>query len=120
MHQLPFELTQRKVLVRRDKPTDPSRGCAPKQRPIPEIIKYGVVNIDKPRGPTSHQVSAYVQKILGISKSGHSGTLDPNVTGVLPVALSRATKVVQALLSAGKEYICLMHVHQELPEEKLR
>ena len=120
MHQLPFELTQRKVLVRRDTPTDPNRGCVPKQRPIPEIIKYGVVNIDKPRGPTSHQVSAYVQKILGISKSGHSGTLDPNVTGVLPVALSRATKVAHALLTAGKEYVGIMHMHKPVDDQTLK
>ncbi len=120
MHQLPFEIATRKILVKRDTPADPTRGCIPEQRPIKELIKYGVVNIDKPRGPTSHQVSAYVQKILSISKSGHSGTLDPNVTGVLPVALSHATKVTHSLLTAGKEYIGVMHLHKPVAEEELK
>ena len=84
------------------------------------MINYGIVNIDKPAGPTSHQVSDYVQKILGISKAGHSGTLDPGVTGVLPIALGRATRIVQNLLTAGKEYVALMHLHKKVDEEKLR
>ena len=118
--QLPFEKIERAILVRREAESDPKFGRDPFSRPIDMHIKYGIVNIDKPRGPTSHQVSSYVKKILGISKCGHSGTLDPNVTGVLPVALSRATKVVQALLVAGKEYVCVMHLHDEVPEQKIR
>lgn len=120
MNKLPFEIATRKVLTKRETPTDQTRGCEPNKRPIKELIKYGVVNIDKPRGPTSHQVSAYVQKILGISKSGHSGTLDPNVTGVLPTALSRATKVAHALLTAGKEYVGIMHLHKPVDEPTLK
>jgi H/ACA ribonucleoprotein complex subunit 4 len=65
-------------------------------------------------------VSAYVQKILGIDKGGHSGTLDPNVTGVLPVAVSKATKIVQALLSAGKEYVCILHLHGDYTEKEIK
>lgn len=120
MNKLPFEITTRKILSRKDTPTDQNRGCDPNQRPIKELIKYGVVNIDKPRGPTSHQVSAYVQKILNISKSGHSGTLDPNVTGVLPTALSHATKVTHSLLTAGKEYVGIMHLHKPVEEKELK
>jgi len=118
--QLPFEKLQRDMLVRRDAKSSPKYGCDPFKRPIEELIKYGIINIDKPRGPTSHQVSAYVKNILGIEKCGHSGTLDPNVTGVLPVALSRATKVVQALLVSGKEYVCIMHLHDERDEESIK
>lgn len=95
-------------------------GIDPADRTTEEIIQYGIVNIDKPKGPTSHQVSDYVQKILGISKAGHSGTLDPHVTGVLVVALGKATRIVQTLLPAGKEYVCLMHVHKEVGEKRLR
>jgi H/ACA ribonucleoprotein complex subunit 4 len=64
-------------------------------------------------------VSEYVQRILGISKAGHSGTLDPAVTGVLPVALGRATRIVQLLLTAGKEYVGTMHLHDEVPAPQL-
>ena len=68
-------------------------GKYPSERTPEELIKYGIVNLDKPKGPSSHQVSDYVKKILQISKAGHSGTLDPGVTGIQPVALERATKI---------------------------
>ncbi len=51
-------------------------GKAPQERTPDELIQSGIVNIDKPKGPTSHQLSDYVQKILGITKAGHSGTLE--------------------------------------------
>ena len=117
---LPFERIERKVLIRKEAETDEKYGCIPEERKTEEIINYGIVNIDKPKGPTSHQVSDYVQKILHIEKSGHSGTLDPAVTGVLPVALGRATKIVQALLTAGKEYVAVMHLHKDVEEEILK
>ena len=120
MGKLPFEYILRKELVRKDSMTDPNLGCDPSERSVEELISYGIVNIDKPPGPTSHQVSAYLQKILGIDKGGHSGTLDPNVTGVLPVALSKGTRIVQTLLTAGKEYIALMHLHKDVKEKKVK
>jgi H/ACA ribonucleoprotein complex subunit 4 len=118
--QLPFETDRRVVVVRRESETSPKFGKPPQKRAIPELIDFGIVIIDKPPGPSSHQVSAYVQQVLGIKKSGHSGTLDPKVTGVLPVALGRGTRVVQSLLTAGKEYVALMHVHQQLEEYEIR
>ncbi len=117
---LPFEKVKRKVLVKKESGTNPSLGCKPEERTTKDIINYGVINIDKPKGPTSHQVSDFVQKILNIKKSGHSGTLDPSVTGVLPVAIGSATKVVQVLLSAGKEYVAIMHLHKEIPEKDVK
>ncbi len=119
-HLLPFERIRRSILVRREVETSPKYGRKPEDYSPEDLIQYGIVNIDKPRGPSSHQISAYVQQILGLTKSGHSGTLDPHVTGVLPVALSKATKVVQALLPAGKEYVCVMHLHKEVEEAHLR
>ena len=95
-------------------------GKNPKERTAEELIEYGIVNINKPKGPTSHQTSDYVKKILRIEKAGHSGTLDPAVTGVQPIALGRATRITQFLLTAPKEYVCLMHLHKEVEEEKLR
>ena len=120
MNKLPFENVKRNVLVRKEAQTSADFGTYPEKRPSDFILKYGIVNIDKPKGPTSHQVADFVQKILGIDKSGHSGTLDPQVTGVLPVALGHATRIVQTLLNAGKEYICLMHLHKPIPEDRLK
>lgn len=117
---LPFEKAERKVLIRKEAETDKKFGCKPEERKTEEIVNYGIVNIDKPKGPTSHQVSDYVQKILHINKSGHSGTLDPAVTGVLPIALGRATRIVQTLLTAGKEYVAIIHLHKDVEENKLR
>ncbi len=117
---LPFERSKREILVKREVQTSDKFGCNPEKRPIKELITYGVVNIDKPKGPTSHQTSAYVQKILGIKKSGHSGTLDPVVTGVLLVAVGRATRIVQGLLKAGKEYVGIMHLHKEVDSDRLK
>ncbi|MBW2973611.1 RNA-guided pseudouridylation complex pseudouridine synthase subunit Cbf5 [Candidatus Woesearchaeota archaeon] len=117
---LPFEIIERKVLVKKEAETDPGHGYSPEQRPVSELISYGVVNINKPKGPTSHQVSEYVQKILHIKKAGHSGTLDPAVTGVLPMALGRATRIVQTLLPAGKEYVGIMHLHKPIEIKELK
>ena len=116
--ELPLENIERDVLVRTKEVG--KFGIKPEERSVEKRIKYSIINIDKPKGPTSHQVSAFVQKILGITKSGHSGTLDPGVTGCLPIALDKATRIVQTLLPAGKEYVALMHLHDELSERKIR
>lgn len=120
MSYLPFEKMKRQVLVRLESETSSKFGCSPEERDAEKILQYGVINVDKPSGPTSHEVSAYVQKILAIKKSGHSGTLDPKVTGVLPVAVGRATRIVELLLTSGKEYVAIMHLHSEVDEDKIR
>jgi len=120
MNKLPFETIKSELRVKKEAKTDPAKGCKPENMPASKLINYGIVNIDKPKGPTSHQVSDYIQRILQINKSGHSGTLDPNVTGVLPIALGRATRIVQFLLKAGKEYICLMHIHKKVEEKMVK
>jgi H/ACA ribonucleoprotein complex subunit 4 len=120
MGKLPFEKTKREVLVRKEADTNPGTGEIPEKRTVERLIDFGVINIDKPKGPTSHQVSEFVQKILGLKKAGHSGSLDPAVTGVLPVALGSATRIVQTLLPSGKEYVCIMHLHQEIDEKTIR
>jgi len=109
-----FKRIERKVLVRKEVKTNPKYKV---DNSVEAMLNYSIVNINKPASPTSHQTSHFVKKILGIDKAGHSGTLDPNVTGVLPTALGRATKVIGALLHSGKEYICLMHVHKDVDEK---
>lgn len=94
-------------------------GQDPWSRPLEELLDKGIVVVDKPAGPTSHQVTSWVKKMLGARKAGHSGTLDPNVTGVLPVVLNASTKIVPALLKAGKEYVGIMYLHGDAEEKKI-
>ena len=116
---LPFERLNRTILVRLKAETDYKFGCKPEERKTEEIIRYGIINLDKPSGPTSHQTTAYLRDILRLRKAGHSGTLDPKVTGVLPIGLDRATKVMHLLLTAGKEYVAVMHIHKELSYDEI-
>lgn len=95
-------------------------GKPPEERTTEELLKYSIINLDKPKGPTSHQVSDMVKKLFKVNKAGHSGTLDPQVTGVQPVAIGSATRITQFLLTAPKEYICVMHLHKEIDEELIR
>jgi H/ACA ribonucleoprotein complex subunit 4 len=108
------------MMIKRESETNLNIGCTPDQRSVEQRIQYGIVNINKPQGPTSHQVADYVKKILNIKKAGHSGTLDPNVTGVLPLALAKATRITNILLKSNKEYIALMHIHKKVSEEQLK
>ncbi|NHJ00609.1 MAG: RNA-guided pseudouridylation complex pseudouridine synthase subunit Cbf5 [Candidatus Heimdallarchaeota archaeon] len=99
--------------------TDPKYGKPPVLRTIPELIELGIINLDKPANPSSHEVTAWVKQILNIKKAGHGGTLDPAVTGCLPIALGRGTRALQVLLPSGKEYICVMKTHAVISTEKL-
>ena len=115
----PWE-TKRETLTKSEDQTNPKFGHKPSERPAKEYIQYGVINLDKPAGPTSHEVAAWTKKILKLSIIGHGGTLDPQVTGVLPVTLEDSTKIVQALLYTGKEYVCVMKLHGDVREDQVR
>ncbi len=116
-----FAGLERRWLVRLpDEVTDPSYGTPPWRRPTEQHIRLGVIPLDKPPGPTSHEVVAWVKRMFGLSKAGHGGTLDPKVTGVLPVALEEATKVISLVVHTGKEYMCVMQLHSPIPEPELR
>ena len=65
-----------------------------------------IVNIIKPTGMTSHDVVSAVRKILNTKKVGHTGTLDPDASGVLPICIGKATKVSELILNKDKSYIC--------------
>ena len=106
-------------LIKSKSKTNPDYGCNPYERPIEEHISKGVINLDKPSGPSSHEVDSWVKRILHVNKTGHGGTLDPKVTGVLPIGIDTATRVSQLLLPAGKEYVCLMTMHKEMPEDQV-
>ena len=74
------------------------------------------MNLDKTMGRTSHEIDSWVKRILHVEKTGHGGTLDPRVTGVLPIGINKATRVIQMLLGAPKEYVCLMRLHEKISE----
>jgi H/ACA ribonucleoprotein complex subunit 4 len=89
---------------------------------LKELLEFGIINFDKPAGMTSFDVSDYVRKKLekfGIRKTSHFGTLDPMVTGVLPIALNRACKLTGFFLGEDKEYIGVMRIHEDVPLSKI-
>lgn len=73
----------------------------------------GVLVVDKPAGPTSHDVVARVRRALGTARVGHTGTLDPLATGVLPLVVGRATRLAPLLTAAPKTYDALIHLGRE-------
>ncbi|OLL23276.1 Centromere/microtubule-binding protein cbf5, partial [Neolecta irregularis DAH-3] len=93
-------------------------GCSPLKRPLKEYISSGVINLDKPSNPSSHEVVAWIKRILRCEKTGHSGTLDPKVTGCLIVCIDRATRLVKSQQGAGKEYVAVLRLHDALDSEK--
>lgn len=117
-YKLPSD-KKRKRIVKVQFKSNPNYGKSPDERNIDELLNCGVINLDKPSGPTSHQVDSWIRKILNIEKVGHGGTLDPNATGVLPIGIGDATKTLQALLFAEKEYIGLMKLHKDADKEKI-
>ncbi|KAJ7181793.1 putative rRNA pseudouridine synthase [Mycena crocata] len=104
-----------KLLVRSSHFTPIPSGCSPLKRDITSYIKSGVINLDKPSNPSSHEVVAWLRRILRVEKTGHSGTLDPKVTGCLIVCIDRATRLVKSQQGAGKEYVCVLRLHAALP-----
>ena len=102
-----------------DDVTNEKYGYYPANRPVNSLLDYGLILLDKPPGPTSHEVVAWVKRIVGISKAGHSGTLDPGATGLLPIGLGEGTKALSILLFGPKEYYALARLHYHIDDNKL-
>ncbi|KAF7682559.1 H/ACA ribonucleoprotein complex subunit CBF5 [Astathelohania contejeani] len=94
-------------------------GSIPELRNLSEYLKYGVITLDKPAGPSSHEVVTWIKNILEADKTGHSGTLDPQVSGCLTVCLNRATRLTKSQQSAGKEYVCVIEFHDKTKKHRL-
>ncbi|MFT4309854.1 MAG: RNA-guided pseudouridylation complex pseudouridine synthase subunit Cbf5 [Candidatus Woesearchaeota archaeon] len=107
------------TLIIREEEHNKDYGHEPNNRPIETLLNCCFINLDKPSGPTSHQATDYAKKIIQKKKAGHTGTLDPKVTGVLPIGIGRAAKLSQLLLPAGKEYVGILHLHENVPEKLL-
>ncbi|PIN78083.1 RNA-guided pseudouridylation complex pseudouridine synthase subunit Cbf5 [Candidatus Woesearchaeota archaeon CG10_big_fil_rev_8_21_14_0_10_34_12] len=87
---------------------------------ILELLEFSIINLDKPAGPTSFGVDEIMKKILDVNKAAHFGTLDPNVTGVLPVSLNRACRLMHYFIGKNKEYVGIMKLHKETDEKTLK
>jgi H/ACA ribonucleoprotein complex subunit 4 len=115
-----LNLPQLENLVRVDDDvTNDNYGHYHDKRPIESLLYYGLVLVDKPAGPTSHEVVAWVKRILEIEKAGHSGTLDPGATGLLPIGLGEGTKALSVLLLGPKEYYALARLHAHVSDDRL-
>ncbi|KAJ5414499.1 rRNA pseudouridine synthase [Penicillium cosmopolitanum] len=104
-----------KLLVRTGHFTPIPAGASPLKRDLKSYISSGVINLDKPSNPSSHEVVAWMKRILRSEKTGHSGTLDPKVTGCLIVCIDRATRLVKSQQGAGKEYVAVVRFHDKIP-----
>ena len=80
----------------------------------------GILNLNKPFGITSRRAMDQVQRLLQVKKAGHGGTLDPNVTGVLPISIGRASKAIKVMQESSKEYICLMKHNSKVGEKSVQ
>jgi len=115
MGKLPFE--REKIEIIRKKQLRISKRIP--VRSGEELLNFGIINLDKPAGPKSIHIANMIRDILEQPKVGHSGTLDPKVTGVLPIGLGKAVRVLPVLTTAGKVYQGVMHLHKEVKKTEL-
>ncbi|KAK6025654.1 putative rRNA pseudouridine synthase [Ostertagia ostertagi] len=104
--------------VRTNHYTPLPEGCSPLKREIKNYISSGFFNLDKPANPSSHEVVAWIKRILRVEKTGHSGTLDPKVSGCLIVCIDRTTRLAKSQQGAGKEYVAIFKLHNAVESEK--
>ena len=100
--------------------TNNSFGCNPEERPLEELLECGIILVDKPPGPSSHQLAAWARSMLGINRIGHGGTLDPFATGLLTLLCGRSTKITAELLRKPKSYSAVIRFKTPVPEDQLR
>jgi H/ACA ribonucleoprotein complex subunit 4 len=79
----PWEF-KRTIVKKCEESTDPKYGHKPTDRPIQDHIRFGIINLDKPAGPSSHEVTAWTKKILEVEHAGHGGTLEASSAGKIP------------------------------------
>src|SRR6056297_2834662 len=89
----------------------------PDERTPDELLAFGVVNLDKPPGPSAHQVAAWVRDMAEVDQAAHAGTLDPKVTGCLPMLTGAATRLSQVFLEGAKEYVAVLELHDDAPAD---
>ena len=94
-------------------------GTAPGERSIQQLLASGFILIDKPSGPSSHQLASWARELLGLDKLGHGGTLDPFATGVLTLLLGKSVKLTSSILKHDKSYVCVFRSKNELSSDEI-
>ena len=89
----------------------------PDDRDPATLLEFGVINLDKPPGPSAHQVAAWVRDMAGVERAAHAGTLDPKVTGCLPVLTGDATRAAQVFDDSRKGYVSVLELHASAPND---
>ena len=100
--------------------TNASFGNSPNSRSLNQLLECGVIAINKPPGPSSHQLASWARDILGISRIGHGGTLDPFATGLLTLLCGRATKLTEILLKKNKGYIAVIRFKNQVNIDQIK
>ena len=84
-------------------------------------IDRGLIILDKPCGHVAHEITTYVKKLLRVKRAGHAGTLDPDVSGVMPIALGKDTKLLSYLTAKTKTYVGIMKIkNRSISDERLK
>ncbi len=89
----------------------------PTDREPATLLEFGVINLDKPAGPSAHQVAAWIRDMTGVDRAAHAGTLDPKVTGCLPILTGTATRAAQVFDDSRKGYIAVLELHAPAPTD---
>jgi H/ACA ribonucleoprotein complex subunit 4 len=83
-------------------------------------MEAGVILVDKPPGPSSHQLASWARDILGLKRLGHGGTLDPFATGALTLLLGKATRLTEVVLSGDKTYIAILKIDSSISSKQVK
>jgi H/ACA ribonucleoprotein complex subunit 4 len=112
-------LISKLTILDKDASSDAKFGCPPELRSIEELLTGGWILLDKPAGPSSHQLAAWAREMLGVEKLGHGGTLDPFATGGLVLLSGNATRLTGRILKGEKMYICILKIPKGVSDEAL-
>ena len=95
-------------------------GKIPSERGLEALMEAGVILVDKPPGPSSHQLASWARDILGLKRLGHGGTLDPFATGALTLLLGKATRLTEVVLSGNKTYIAVLKIDSSISSKRVK
>ena len=107
------------TVLDKDATTETKYGCGPEDRTIEQLLEGGWILLDKPSGPSSHQLAAWAREMLGVEKLGHGGTLDPFATGALVLLSGSAMRLTGRVLKGDKMYVCVIRLPSDVNDEAL-
>ncbi len=102
-----------RIILDSEAKTDADIGKIPDMRSVEERLNSGFILLDKPAGPSSHQVASWARDLFELERLGHGGTLDPFATGVLPLMAGKSMKLTKKILTHNKTYICVFRFASE-------